>query len=37
MSKLVRFGISMEESLLKQFDEFIRYKGYKSRSQAIAQ
>ncbi|MDL1970202.1 MAG: nickel-responsive transcriptional regulator NikR [Candidatus Desulfofervidaceae bacterium] len=37
MGKVVRFGISIEESLLKNFDRFIRSKGYKNRSQAIAQ
>ena len=37
MSNLVRFGISMEEDLLKDFDEFIKKRGFKNRSQAIAQ
>lgn len=32
---LKRFGISMEEELLKEFDRFIKKKGYKNRSEAI--
>jgi len=35
MSKLVRFGVSLDEALLKQFDPFIDRLGYKSRSEAI--
>lgn len=35
MEKLVRFGISMEESLLKEFDQLIEEKGYTNRSEAI--
>ncbi len=35
MSKLTRFGISMSESLLQQFDKMINRKGYKNRSEAI--
>ncbi len=35
MSKLIRFGISMDESLLKQFDRLITQKGYSNRSEAI--
>ncbi len=35
MSMLVRFGISMEEDLLKDFDELIAQKGYTNRSEAI--
>jgi len=35
MSKLVRFGVSLDEALLKQFDPFIERLGYKSRSEAI--
>ncbi len=35
MSKLQRFGISIEEDLLKRFDEEIVKKGYQNRSEAI--
>ncbi len=35
MSGLVRFGVSIEEELLKQFDEEIERKGYSNRSEAI--
>ncbi|MCX7643480.1 MAG: ribbon-helix-helix protein, CopG family, partial [Armatimonadetes bacterium] len=35
MAKLVRFGVAMEESLLKEFDRYIRRKGYRNRSEAI--
>lgn len=35
MDKLVRFGISMEESLLHEFDHLIEEKGYSNRSEAI--
>jgi CopG family nickel-responsive transcriptional regulator len=35
MSKLVRFGVSLDEALLNQFDPFIARLGYKSRSEAI--
>ena len=35
MSNLVRFGVSLEEKLLKRFDEFIKKKGYDNRSEAI--
>jgi CopG family nickel-responsive transcriptional regulator len=35
MSKLVRFGVSIEEELLKRFDEEIDKKGYSNRSEAI--
>jgi len=35
MSTLTRFGISIEEELLKRFDEEIVNKGYKNRSEAI--
>lgn len=30
-----RFGVSIEKSLLSQFDQLIRKKGYKNRSEAI--
>lgn len=35
MSKLVRFGISMDNRLLKKFDQMIAQKGYSNRSEAI--
>ncbi len=35
MAKLVRFGVAMEESLLREFDKYIRRKGYRNRSEAI--
>lgn len=35
MSDLVRFGVSIEEELLKRFDDEIAKKGYASRSEAI--
>lgn len=35
MSKLSRFGVSMEEELLSRFDGYMRRKGYKNRSEAI--
>ncbi len=35
MGKLVRFGVSLDEGLLKRFDKLIRRKGYASRSEAI--
>lgn len=35
MEKLVRFGISMEEALLRKFDNLIREAGYKNRSEAF--
>ncbi|MBM7573557.1 nickel-responsive transcriptional regulator NikR [Aquibacillus albus] len=34
-SSLTRFGISMEDKLLKSFDQLIREKGYKNRSEAV--
>jgi len=33
--KLLRFGVSIEEDLLKQFDALIRGKGYSCRSEAL--
>lgn len=33
--KLKRFGVSMEESLLGEFDRLIESRGYKNRSEAI--
>ncbi len=35
MQKVVRFGVSIEESLLKKFDHFIKEKAYTNRSEAI--
>lgn len=35
MEKLKRFGVSMNESLLKKFDNFIKRQKYKNRSEAI--
>ena len=34
-SQLIRFGVSMEEVLLEQFDSLSRSKGYANRSEAI--
>lgn len=35
MADLTRFGISMDQRLLDQFDELINRKGYANRSEAI--
>ena len=35
MSKLVRFGVSLEGNLLKDFDKHIKEKNYENRSEAI--
>jgi len=35
MSRLVRFGVSLEKELLENFDKHIREKEYQSRSEAI--
>lgn len=35
MSDLVRFGVSLEKGLLKEFDKLIRTKHYSNRSEAI--
>jgi len=35
MAKIVRFGVSIEEDLLENFDKIIEDKGYNSRSEAI--
>ena len=35
MNKLIRFGISMENSLLHEFDHLISHKGYDNRSEAV--
>ncbi|MCC3377647.1 MULTISPECIES: nickel-responsive transcriptional regulator NikR [Paenibacillaceae] len=34
-STLKRFGVSMDETLLKEFDEMIKRKGYENRSEAV--
>lgn len=35
MTSLVRFGVSVEQRLLDEFDELIARKGYTNRSEAI--
>ena len=35
MAGLIRFGVSMEESLIKKFDDYIKNKNYSNRSEAI--
>ncbi|MCG3113280.1 MAG: nickel-responsive transcriptional regulator NikR (plasmid) [Candidatus Manganitrophus sp.] len=35
MSNVVRFGVSIHESLLKQFDQYIEEKRYTNRSEAL--
>lgn len=35
MKKINRFGISMEDSLLRRFDKLISQKGYTNRSEAV--
>jgi len=35
METLTRFGVSMESTLLRQFDRFISEKGYTNRSEAL--
>ena len=35
MTRLIRFGVSMEERLIKKFDNFIKSKNYSNRSEAI--
>jgi CopG family nickel-responsive transcriptional regulator len=35
MSKLVRFGVSLEEGLLSKFDALFRKRGWASRSEAF--
>ena len=35
MSKLVRFGVSLEEELLQKFDDLIRRRKYTNRSEAL--
>lgn len=36
MNKLTRFGVSMDPELVRTFDEVSTLRGYKNRSQAIA-
>lgn len=35
MDKVIRFGVSIEEKLLKEFDSLIKGKNYLNRSEAI--
>ena len=35
MSEITRFGVAMDDELLKKFDHLIRKKGYRNRSEAI--
>jgi CopG family nickel-responsive transcriptional regulator len=35
MANIVRIGVSLEQELLRQFDESIRERGYQNRSEAI--
>ncbi len=35
MSKLIRFGVSIDEELLKTFDQYIERKKYTNRSEAL--
>lgn len=35
MNNLKRFGVSVEEELLKKFDEILEKRGYNNRSEAI--
>lgn len=35
MSKIIRFGVSLDSGLLKQFDELCGRRGYQTRSEAI--
>lgn len=35
MSQLVRFGVSIDKSLLKKFDSFIKNRSYTNRSEAF--
>ena len=34
-ARLVRFGVSMHENLLQQFDTLLSHKGYANRSEAV--
>ncbi len=35
MSELIRFGVSIDNQLIKKFDDLIEKKGYTTRSEAI--
>lgn len=35
MAKTIRFGVSIDEQLLKKFDDLITKKGYVNRSEAV--
>jgi CopG family nickel-responsive transcriptional regulator len=35
VANLVRTGLSLEQDLLEQFDEFIARRGYQNRSEAV--
>lgn len=35
MARLIRFGVSIEEDLIKRFDSFVNKKKYSNRSEAI--
>jgi len=35
MPGVVRFGVSIEEGLIKKFDKYIEQKNYSNRSEAI--
>lgn len=35
MSNVIRFGVSLDEKLLQQFDELTAERGYQNRSEAI--
>jgi CopG family nickel-responsive transcriptional regulator len=35
MNEIIRFGVSIDKTLLKRFDKNINKKGYKNRSEAI--
>jgi CopG family transcriptional regulator, nickel-responsive regulator len=35
MSELVRFGVSLEKTLLDKFDQYIRQRNYSNRSEAL--
>ncbi|RUM87808.1 MAG: nickel-responsive transcriptional regulator NikR [Thermodesulfatator sp.] len=35
MSEIVRFGVSIPEGLLQKFDQYLRRKHYRNRSEAI--
>lgn len=36
MSKLIRFGVAVEENLLSRYDKYIKGKQYSTRSKAIS-